>query len=282
MSSEQASLSAEKSFAGKSVLITGGTKGIGLGIGLAYGAEGANVTLTNKWGSADEDAINEAFAARGAPAPSIVTADAGNTDDTLELLNGIKEAHGRLDVFISNVSFAQIVKSMADYRKRDLMRSIEYTVWPMAEYLLQIKQVFGAYPRQVVALSSIGPDAYVANYDFVAGSKALLETLVKYLAFRLRPEGVRINVVRAALVRTESLEATMGPECVPFIEALDPQMFVTPEQVADAVLALTSGLLDGMNGQVLTVDHGVAFHDNVMRLFAERDGLPIPPKGDSK
>ena len=247
-------------------------------IGLAYGAEGAHVTLTNKWGSADEDAIFAAFAERGAPKPDIVTADAGSPEDTAEVLQGIKEAHGRFDIFISNVSFAQIVKGLDDYTKRSLMRSIEYTVWPMVEHIQKAKEIFGAFPRHIVGLSSIGPDAYVANYDFVAGTKALLETLVKYLAYRLRPEGVRVNVVRAALVRTESLEATMGPECVPFIERFDPQMFVTPAEVASAVVTLTSGLLDGVNGQVLTVDNGVAFHDNVMRLFAERDRLPIPPK----
>ena len=70
----------------------------------------------------------------------------------------------------------------------------------------------------------------------------------------------------------------MGPECVPFIEKFDPRMFVTPKQVGDAVLALCSGLMDSVTGQVVTIDHGVAFYDNVMRLFAERERLEIPPK----
>ena len=160
---------------------------------------------------------------------------------------------------------------MADYQKRALLRSIDYSVWPTVEYTLQIKQIFGSYPRYVVGLSSIGPDKYTANYDFVASSKAVLETLCRYLAFRLGPEGVCVNVVRAALVRTESLEATMGPECIPFIERIDPSLFVSVEEVSNAILALTSGLMDAVTGQVVSVDHGAPFYDNTMRLYGERE-----------
>ena len=54
---------------GKTVLITGGTRGIGLATGLAFGREGAVCTLTHRWGSADENDIRrrfrEAYGARG-------------------------------------------------------------------------------------------------------------------------------------------------------------------------------------------------------------------------
>jgi NAD(P)-dependent dehydrogenase (short-subunit alcohol dehydrogenase family) len=265
-------------YRGQVVLITGGTRGIGLATGLAYGRLGAHVTLTHKWGSADEDAIFKAFADAGAPVPTIAEADAGSPEDTESLVQGIRDKHGRLDVFVSNVAFAQIVKTMDDYQKRALLRSIDYSVWPMVEYTKKIKAIFGTYPRYVIGLSSVGPDKYTANYDFVASSKAVMETLCKYLAFRLGPEGTRVNVVRAALVRTESLHATMGPECVPFIERFDPSMFVSVEEVANTILALTSGLMDAMNGQVVSVDHGAPFYDNIMRLYGDRDKINLAAK----
>lgn len=261
---------------GKAVLITGGTRGIGLAAGLAYGRQGAHVTLTHKWGSADEETIYRAFADAGAPRPDIAEADAGSSEDTRSLLESLRKRHAAVEVFISNVAFAQVVKDLQDYQKRALARSIDYSVWPMVEYTLQIKAIFGSYPRYVLGLSSIGPDKFTANYDFVASSKAVLETLCRYLAFRLGPEGTRVNVVRAALVRTESLEATMGPECVPFIERYDPSMFVTVEEVAGALLGLTSGLMDAVTGQVISVDHGAPFYDNVMRLYGERDRITPP------
>ena len=236
---------------------------------------GANVTLTHKWGSADEDDIRQQFTSRSAPEPRIVEADAGSTEDTQTVLNELKKTHERVEVLISNVAFAQVVKSMGDYQKRSLLRSIEYSVWPMIDYLQQIKTVFGQYPRYLIGLSSQGPDKYTANYDFVASSKAVVETLCRYLAFRLANEQVRINVVRAALVRTESLNATMGEECVPFIERFDKSMFVTVDEVASTILALCSGLMDSVTGQVIAVDHGAPFYDNVMRLYGERDHIQL-------
>ena len=54
-------------YTNKAVLITGGTKGLGLATGLAFGRHGAHVYLTNKWGSADEDALRQQFVDAGAP-----------------------------------------------------------------------------------------------------------------------------------------------------------------------------------------------------------------------
>ncbi len=261
---------------GKVVLITGGTRGIGLCTGLAFGQQGAQVVLTHKWGSADEEEINRKFQECAAPAPLILEADAGSAEDTRNLLGEVKQRYGRLEVLIANVAFAQVVKSLDDYQKRSLLRSIEYSAWPLVDYLQETQKVLGHYPRYVIGLSSQGPDKYTANYDFVASAKAVLETLCRYLAFRLADQDVRVNVVRAALVRTESLRATMGEDCIPFIEHFDPSLFVTAEEVAQTILALCSGLMDAVTGQVLAVDHGAPFYDNVMRLYGERDRIEFP------
>ena len=279
-SSDLSARSGLRDYQGKVVLVTGGTRGIGLATGLAYGKLGAHVVLTHKWGSADEEGLLRMFVEAGAPPPTVVQADAGSAEDTQSVLRGLRASYADVEVFVSNVAFAQPVASMEDYQKRSLLRSIDYSVWPTVEYTKQIRAIFGRYPRYVVGLSSSGPDRYTANYDFVASSKAVLETLCRYLAFRLAPEGVCVNVVRAALVRTESLDATMGPDCVPFMERVDPRMFVTVDEVAHAVLALTSGWMDAMTGQVLSVDHGTTFSDNLMRLYAERD--PNDPSTHTK
>ena len=67
----------------------------------------------------------------------------------------------------------------------------------------------------------------------------------------------------------------MGEECIPFIERIDPSMFVTVDEVANTILALCSGLMDAVTGQVISVDHGSPFYDNVMRLYGERDHIQL-------
>ncbi len=259
---------------GKSVLITGGTMGIGLATALAFARQGCRLTLTHKWGSADEDELRSRFTNEGLPAPRIVTADVADEDDTQALIESLREECDAIEVFVSNVAMALVVRSMDDYSRRALFKSLEYTACPLFEYMHAIHRVFGRYPRYVVGLSSGGPDRYFANYDFVAASKALMEVMCRYVNARLFEQDVRVNIVRARQVRTESLKATFGPEFEAFLARANmTRDFVEPEEVANAILALCSGLMDGVSGQVLMVDRGGTFRDDLMRLFNERDAL---------
>lgn len=254
------------------VLVTGGTMGIGLATGLAYGRQGARAVLTYRWGTADLDEVRRRFAEAGAPAPLIVEADAARAEDTDRLLDAVAVEHDGVDVLVSNVAFALKTAGVRDYDQRGLHRSIDYTAWPMWAYTQHIRARFGRYPRYVVGLSSDGPDGFFFNYDFVAMSKAVLETMCRYMSFRLFEEGVRVNVVRSRLVRTESFDATFGGGFHDFLEELGgfSDCYTTPEEIADVILALGSGLLDAVSGQVLMADRGFSFFDNLMGIYERR------------
>jgi enoyl-[acyl-carrier-protein] reductase (NADH) len=103
-----------------------------------------------------------------------------------------------------------------------------------------------------------------------------METLCRYMSYRLFDEDVRVNVVRSRLVRTESLRATFGNDFEAFAERFNmKRQFISCEEVAGTILALCSGLLDGMSGQVLMVDRGTSFFDNLMRIYEEREALEL-------
>jgi len=258
-------------FTGRAVLVTGGTRGIGLATGLAFGSRGACVTLTHKWGSVDETSVCDAFAAAGAPPPRIVQADAANENDVRAVLEAIRRDHERLEAFVSNAAFGATVRGVDDYSKKALQAGIDYSAWPLVAHTMAARTLFGKAPRYVLGVSSAGVDTMHAGYDLIATAKATLETLCRYLHYRLSPEGTSVNVVRTRFVETESLVDTFGPEFPGFVRQFEPDVLSAPEEIADAIVGICSGLMDALGGQVLTVDRGAGLYENFSRLYQERD-----------
>ncbi len=266
----------KNNFNHKAVLITGGTKGLGLATGLAFGRVGADIFLTHKWGSADENEVRARFAEVGAKAPTIIEADAANAQDTRSLIDQIGKSHDSLEVFVSNVSFAQVITSLDTYQKRSFLKSLEYSAWPFVGYLQEIKKQFSRLPRYVLGMSCDGPETYYPGYDFVAASKGIMEVFTRYISTEFFEEDVRINILRSRPVSTDSLRATFGEGFEPFLKKyFSDKYFIELEEVGKAALALCSGLMDAVNGQVILLDRGVAFCDNLMRLYEHREDYQL-------
>jgi NAD(P)-dependent dehydrogenase (short-subunit alcohol dehydrogenase family) len=256
-------------FSDRSVLITGGTKGIGLATALYFGRAGARTYLTYKWGSDDFNPLYDQFAALGAPRPVLIQADVSVDEDTDVLLAEIQKTENRIDYFISNVGFAQRTMSLDDYKKRSLFKTLEYSTWPMIEYTRRIHALFGQYPRHIVGVSSDGPSNFYQGYDFVAASKALMEHFARYLSVHLFDAGSRVNVLRFGSVKTESFEMIFGEDFFNYVRenGASEEMFLEPDECGKALFAVCSGLLDAMNGQIVSVDKGIPFQDNMMMRY---------------
>lgn len=257
------------SFKDKVVLVTGGTKGIGLATSLAFASLGANCVITYKVDSDNSEKIKNLFKDRGYVEPLIIQSDVSQDEDIDFLLMKIKENYSLVDIFISNVAFAALTKNITDYRERDFFKGIDYSVWPLVGITKSLKKVFKRYPRYIVGLSSNGPNYYHNNYDFVATAKSIMEQLIKYMSYRLKEYNVNVNILRTSFVDTESFSMTFGEGFKKFGEKFYKKfsMFMQPEDVANGVLMLCSGLMDGLKGQVLLLDNGATFMDNTMGYY---------------
>ena len=250
----------------KSALITGGTRGIGLAAGLHLARAGARVYLTYRWGSTQADEIGRAFVAAGAKPPLCLEADVASDEDTARLLDEISGHESKIDILVSNVCFAQRVKTLADYKKSSFYKSLDYSAWPLIEYTRRINGKFSTYPRYIIAVSSDGAERFYPGYDFVAGSKALLECFARYLAMHLIDQKCQVNVLRFSALPTESFNAIFGEGFFDFLKSRDipSDRLLCLDDCGRAVVALCSGLLDALNGQVVTIDQGVALSDNAL------------------
>jgi NAD(P)-dependent dehydrogenase (short-subunit alcohol dehydrogenase family) len=263
-------------WAGRVALITGGTRGIGLATAEVFARHGAQTVLTYKWGTVEESVVRERIRAAGGPDPLIVQADVGVESDTAALLALVKERFGRVHAFVSSASVALLVGSLADYTERGFLKSLKNAAWPSFGYLIAMKEVLGVFPDYVVIMSSDGPDRYTPAYDFVAASKAVAETLVRYLAYRLRDDGVKINVLRSGAVRTESFAETFGGDFYGFVRQFVPERWMMQaDEVGRAAFALCSGMFDGVSGQVIMVDHGTTFTNGIAYIYERREELRL-------
>jgi NAD(P)-dependent dehydrogenase (short-subunit alcohol dehydrogenase family) len=260
----------------RNVLITGGTKGLGLATALRFAREGDQCIITYGWGSVEDDEILDLFRAENLPLPYLRQADVINDEDTEGLIKEVFEKFGTIDVFISNVSFASLVKGFDGYSEKMLLKSIEYSSWPLIAYTRKIEEVTGHYPKYVIAYSSHGPDGYHSNYDFAAVTKSVLEVLIRYLNYHFFDKEVIFNIVRTRPVITDSLLSTMGKEWEQFIERFDiPGTDISLDEFAKVVITLCSGYMDGIRGQTIIADKGYDFADGLQYLFTERERLGL-------
>jgi NAD(P)-dependent dehydrogenase (short-subunit alcohol dehydrogenase family) len=247
---------------GRVALVTGGTRGLGLAIGRALGQHGARVWLTHRWGSADEEEIARGFPT-SSPPPTIVEADVGNDDDTECLLTRIAAEHDAIDVFVSNACVVGRGGSLDRLNRRDFLRALDYSAWPLARYVERIEARLGTPPRTVIATSSDGFDNHYPDYDYVAFSKAALEATAG--AMSARHTRSRFFVLRTRHVSTAGFSEIFPPEARGLLDRFA-ELALRPEEAGNAALAMASGLLDGLRGQVLVLDRGAAYMDNLMTV----------------
>jgi enoyl-[acyl-carrier-protein] reductase (NADH) len=167
---------------------------------------------------------------------------------------------------VSNVAFAKVVHGLEDLKRGSLDLSIGYSAWPVVDLVQASEEILGGLPRYVLGVSSDGVDVCHDGYDLAGAAKAVLETLCRYLAHRLKPRGVRVNVIRPGFLDTASSRATIGDAAVEAIRASVEGGLLEPASVARVCLALCSGLMDSVTGQVIVVDEGASLVSPLARL----------------
>jgi len=239
------------SFVGKSVLVTGGSRGIGKAIALRFARDGAARVAIGylRNDRAAEEAAEELRAA--GTEPVLVR---GNVSS--ERVMGEVHELGPLDVVIHNAATGVIRPALETEDKH-----WDWTMNANARALLALARA--AAPSMpsgssIVAISSLGSMRVLENYVLVGTSKAALESVVRYLAVELAPRGIRANTVSAGLVETGALAHFPNRE-----DMLDMGLkrtpagrLVEPEDVAGAVAFLCSPDAEMIRGHTLIVDGG--------------------------
>jgi len=238
------------SFDGASVLVTGGSRGIGKAIALRFASLGAKrVAIGYMRGDRAAEETSSELEAAGAE-PVLVRGNVASQRIADEVA-----ALGPLDVLVHAAATGVIRPALETEDKH-----WDWTLSANARALLSLTRAAApSMPRSssVVGISSLGSVRVLDNYTLVGVSKAALEALVRYLAVELAPRGIRVNAVSAGVVETEALEHFPNKQAMLEGGARNPAgRLVEPEDVAACVTFLCSPEAEMIRGHTLIVDGG--------------------------
>ncbi|HEY7320283.1 MAG TPA: SDR family NAD(P)-dependent oxidoreductase [Candidatus Binatia bacterium] len=230
----------DKKLSGKVALITGGSRGIGRAIAVAYAREGAKVFICAR-GAADLNQVVTYIRSTGAEAHARV-GDKGDAAHAKAIVQAALEQFGRLDVLVNNASLLGPRVPLAEYPVsawEEVMRvNLTGSFLMIREALkVMIPQRTGSIINVSSGVGRVGR----ARWGAYAASKFGVEGLTQVLAEEVRELGIRANSVNPGPTRTEMRAAAYPEE--------DPLTLPTPDYVAPVFVYLASDDSSAVTGQ---------------------------------
>lgn len=241
------------------VLVTGGSSGIGRAVAEHWAGLGHDVVVNYH---ADDAAAEQAAAAVTAAGgkPHLVKADVGTAEGVAAVVDGTRAVTDSLDLYVHCAALAVTGAALTiDAAKLAQAIAVNGTsLVPLTQGLLPVLR----RGSSLVYVSSRGARSYVPNYVALGPAKSLGEALVRYLAVELAPHGVRANTVSAGPLDTPAFRTMFGDQAQ---ARLDGAAKANPSgrglELADVVAAIEwiSGPGAGMvQGQTVMVDGGIS------------------------
>jgi 3-oxoacyl-[acyl-carrier protein] reductase len=246
-------------------LITGGTRGIGLGIAKKLAQEGIDLALN---GVRPESEVNEVlYELRKSgvrveyfPGNIAEKADRGN------VVNGVKEKFGRLNFLINNAGVAPRVRAdVLEIEEEDFdhlmdinLKGTFFLSQAVANWMIEIRKSSPETSLSIVSITSVSAVLASTNRAAYCMAKAGLSMMSKVLAVRLAENDIPVYEIQPGVIETDMTEKVKSiyQERIEAGLTLEPRMG-QPEDIGKVVAALLRGDLPYSTGQILRIEGGM-------------------------
>jgi gluconate 5-dehydrogenase len=244
------------SLAGKTILITGASRGLGLAMAEAMAEAGGHVVLNGRVAETLE-AQAEALRGRGLKA-STAAFDATDEQAMIEAVAGIAREHGRLDVAISNAGI-QYRKPLIEMDTAEARKVIETNLFACLLLAREAaKPMIAQGSGRLIFTGSIMGQVGRPTIHPYAAAKGGVMGMVKSLAAELGPHGITVNAIAPGFFATDMNTALVGnPEFTAWVESRTAlKRWAQPREIGGTAVYIASKAGSFLTGQTITVDGG--------------------------
>jgi 3-oxoacyl-[acyl-carrier protein] reductase len=233
--------------AGRTAIVTGGSRGIGAAVARRLAADGARVAVVYRSNAEEADAVVRAIRSTDAEAIA-VQADVSDAPSVNAMASAVREAFGAIDILVNN---AGILENQASFDAQ--LRTNALSVILVTQAVLPHVPARGGHIVNVSSSLVYRPRAGLSVY---AASKAAVDALTHAFAVELGPRNITVNAVAPALTRTDMTAPIPEEVKARMRESTPLGRLAEPEDIADAIAFLASDDARWITGRTLMTDGG--------------------------
>ncbi len=247
--------------AGKKALIVGvaSNRSIAWGIAQAMRREGAEIALTFQ-NDKLKGRVEKLALELGSEI--VLPCDVADDDQIAAVFEALGERWDGLDILVHSVAYAPREALEGSYidsvTRENFLTAHEISSYSFTALAKAARPMMQGRNGALLTLSYLGAVRALPNYNVMGVAKASLEANVRYMAYSLGPEGIRVNAISAGPIRTLAASGIGNfRKLLDYAEQNSPlRRNVTIEEVGNAAAFLCSDLASGITGDVLYVDAG--------------------------